>query len=160
MGLKDIYELVEDAEQVQGYLLADSHRYGELIDSYHHTEDRECELDGRGAVSKERLLDETEHLVDVLEGHEDIIHGLENARDELDNCSGHQIIDGRKVENDSLYNRIEDLLDRYSEDIAETWRICGRAAKDPSLPDPMVMKSRRNLDQEPENSIEELMKTF
>ncbi len=156
MELEDIYRTVKDAESAQNYLLSESYRFESTIDAYHHTKDGECSLESTGAVDRERVLEETNYFVNVLEGHEEMLERLEEAREELTNYTSKQVIGEENIDAGTLNKRAETALDQYKANFKEAMGSCGRVARDPTLPNPQVMKSLKNQSSD-EESLEYLM---
>lgn len=156
MDLKQIYDLTEDAEKIEPNLVSQSQRYGNIIDFYHHTEDNSCEIDGP-PISKEQLLEETLYIAEIIEEYENMFHRLEDAMEEIEDCSNHNFIDGQKIDRYSVTERLDSVLKSYSDHLGEAMEICNRTAYDPSIPNPLIIKSRRQNNVQPENSLEELI---
>jgi len=155
--LEDIYETVKDAERAQKYLISEAYRFESTIDAYYHTTDGECSLEHAGAVDRERVLEETQYFVNVLEGHEEMLGRLEEAREELTEYTSKQVVGEESIDVETLRRKAETALDHYKANFNEAMGSCGRVARDPTLPNPQVMKSLKNQSYN-EGSLEDLMK--
>lgn len=142
MDAEEIYRTVMLAEESQGFLVSEADRYADLLDAFYHSEDFECEVDEKHFVSRDRLVDETRHLVNVIWSHEEVYDRLEEARGSLENVNEYRVVGAEVVDLDGLESRVIEAMDRYDQFFDYVWKVGFRPHEDPSAPDPIHMKYR------------------
>ncbi|MFB6182623.1 MAG: hypothetical protein ABEI78_01020 [Candidatus Nanohaloarchaea archaeon] len=141
MDIEDIHDLVEEAEEIQPYLIAEAEQYAEKLNYFYHTEDNHCQLEDGYAVEKIELVNEAENLVNTVRSHEKMKEKLQKAAEELEDANDFRYRDGKKLDKDYLNKKINNLLDQYEQDFEEVLEISSRAHLDPDIPDPMSIRS-------------------
>lgn len=141
--IEDVYNLTQQAQQVQPFLQESTYRFENYVDNFNHSEQNECATEGH-YVSESMLAYEATHFVDVIETHESLLEDLKDAVDLLPECQGHRYIEGERVRKESLEEELTDLIDDYREDFDEVIRVCGKTAVEDDLPGPQEVRSKRN----------------
>ncbi|WP_414837052.1 hypothetical protein [Candidatus Nanohalococcus occultus] len=140
MDFEEIHKLVDTAERTQEFLIHDSQRYGNYLDSFYHTRDGECKLDEGKAVSKRMLLEEAQKMARTIDYHEEMLESLRDARENIPDTAEYRVI-GEKEFTGGYEQRIDNLVESYNEMFDDVMDTCSRAVRDPNVPDPIMIRS-------------------
>ncbi|MFB6204504.1 MAG: hypothetical protein ABEJ75_02570 [Candidatus Nanohaloarchaea archaeon] len=152
MDIEEIYRVIHTAEETQEFLPDEALRYENYVEDFYSE-------DGY-PVSREMLLDETRHMVNVLESHEELYSRLDRAREEVEDINTFRFHRGKSVEPESLLSRIDELQERYDEYFEAAWSAGLKPHRDPTVPDPIHMKYRmweKEQMESPDEALEKAM---
>lgn len=155
MDLEEVYRTVSRAEETQDFLHDGALRYENYVEDF-YSEDEDSY-----PVSRELLLDETRHFVNLIRTHEEIYSRLEEARDEIEDINDFRVLPGIPLDQEGLAGKINELIDVYEEYFDYAWEVGLKTHEDPSAPDPIHLKYRqwqKKQMEPPEDAVKKAMK--
>lgn len=138
--LREVDQVVEEADKSRGELLDAAARYSEAMNGYQHM--RAGELpESLEPVSANELYREAKLFVNRIEEHRERIKTLREAKRGLETISDHLTIPGEDINAERLEKHVSELYETYMEDLEKANRVANRGEKMPGTPNPVYMKS-------------------
>ncbi len=133
MDLREIYNLIENAEKGVKLLEAEADSYKNDLEDFYCTESIESGYSHTRVVSKEMLKEKTCKIAKTVSEHQNMVERVETALSELEDYSNFRYIQGEKVNTDEMEERAEEIVDDYNNTLEAIWNTGFRIKQDEKI---------------------------